>query len=209
MLRLLRQFQTFALALAFVSSLAWSNADSPCDESYLQLALSSPSSGVKTQIISEIRDLHLRREDIVHYAPLTLREIKRQKLRPKLPKIETNLSRDRLLDPREIRFMQSNCNNDYSDGVHTVLENALDLKSGKLTPERLGVIRVWKDRQGRIWTLDHRRLAAIRLAEIPGPIQVSWTDSSTVRSEKNKFTNREDGKSMMLKIGGDWAIKIQ
>ncbi|WP_379963022.1 hypothetical protein [Epilithonimonas sp. UC225_85] len=65
-----------------------------------------------------------------------------------------------VLDVNEVHFMQSSIKN--STGDFTVLGNAEALKYGTLNPEVL-TINVWKDETGKVWTLDHRRLAAFKL----------------------------------------------
>jgi len=64
-------------------------------------------------------------------------------------------------NPDEIHFMQSSIKN--QTGEHTVLNNAAALKNGTLKPNELPAIKIWQDSSGKLWTLDHRRLAAFKL----------------------------------------------
>lgn len=67
--------------------------------------------------------------------------------------------------------MQSSIKNET--GEYTVLQNAEALKNGTLKPSDLPTMKVWKDESGKIWTLDHRRLGAYRLAEF-NDVPVQW-----------------------------------
>jgi len=75
-----------------------------------------------------------------------------------------------LLNPKDIHFMQSSIKN--STGEFTVLGNAEALKSGVLDPEILRM-NIWKDANGKIWTLDHRRLGAFKLSGL-NETPVNW-----------------------------------
>ncbi|WP_090391208.1 hypothetical protein [Niabella drilacis] len=91
--------------------------------------------------------------------------------------------------------MQSSIKN--ATGEFTVLGNAQALKSGALNPEVLRM-NVWKDAAGKVWTLDHRRLAAFRLSGLQeAPIQ--WANPS---GQMWKMTTTNGGKSIWLKFGG-------
>src|SRR5690606_7475766 len=102
------------------------------------------------------------------------------------------------LDPKKIHFMQSSIKN--TTGEYTVLGNAERLRLGTLKPEDLPAIRVWKDSSGKIWTLDHRRLAAFRLAGVD-EVPVQWASDAVVRSQMWKMTTRNGGTSVRLKMG--------
>lgn len=74
--------------------------------------------------------------------------------------------------------------------------NADALKSGLLDPNVLKM-NVWKDQSGKVWTLDHRRLAAFRLSGLnSAPIQ--WADPS---SQMWKMTTQNGGLSVRMKLG--------
>ncbi len=62
--------------------------------------------------------------------------------------------------------MQSSIKN--QTGQYTVLENAEALNNGTLKARDLPDIKIWKDADRKIWTLDHRRLMK---ASIP---QLCW-----------------------------------
>lgn len=99
-----------------------------------------------------------------------------------------------ILNPKQIHFMQSSIRN--STGEFTVLGNAESLRLGTLDPRVLRM-NVWKDANGKIWTLDHRRLAAFRLSGlIEAPVQ--WTNPN---GQMWKMTTTNGGTSVRLKLG--------
>jgi RHS repeat-associated protein len=107
-----------------------------------------------------------------------------------------------ILNPNEIHFMQSSIKN--TTGEFTVLGNAEALKSGALNPSVLKM-NVWKDANGKIWTLDHRRLAAFRLSGLQeAPIQ--WANPS---GQMWKMTTTNGGTSVALKLDGGVKIIIK
>lgn len=79
-----------------------------------------------------------------------------------------------IIDPKKIKFMQRSIKNQI--GEYTVLENAKALKSGRLSPNDLPKIRICKDSKGNLWTLDHRRLDAFRLANLNSVAFVWYTE---------------------------------
>jgi hypothetical protein len=95
--------------------------------------------------------------------------------------------------------MQSSIKN--TTGEYTVLGNIESLRSGALTPEKLGsAIKVWQDKQGIIWSLDHRRLAAFKEGGTTS-ISVQWATRSEVVKDSWKMTTKSDGMTIKLKIG--------
>ena len=106
------------------------------------------------------------------------------------------------MDTSKMHFMQSSAKN--QTGEFTVISNAVRLRTGKLNPEILK-FRIWKDKSGKIWTLDHRRLAAFKLAKIKcAPVDVEENPSS--REVARKMTTKNGGTSMRLKIGSKSVI---
>jgi hypothetical protein len=100
----------------------------------------------------------------------------------------------------EIRWSQIHCRNMSQDGVHTVIQNAKDIKSGKLDISVLPVIKVWRDTEGRIWTLDHRRLAAIKLSGVIDKMTVEFVDATVVKQQQFKFGSLNEGRSLFIWI---------
>ncbi|MBP3458390.1 MAG: hypothetical protein J6K58_04210 [Lachnospiraceae bacterium] len=58
----------------------------------------------------------------------------------------------------DVNSMQSSTKN--QTGEHTVLGNAAAFKNATLQATDFPEIRIWQDADGKLWTLDHRRLAA-------------------------------------------------
>ena len=107
-----------------------------------------------------------------------------------------------IMTPNEIHFMQSSIKN--TTGEFTVLGNAQALKAGTLDPEILR-ISVWKDEAGKIWTLDHRRLAAFKLSGLQ-QVPVQWADPS---KQMWKMTTKNGGTSIKLKLGNSNSIIVK
>lgn len=108
------------------------------------------------------------------------------------------------MDSRKIHFMQSSAKN--TTGDYTVLGNAESLAAGTLDPNILR-IKVWKDPTGKVWTLDHRRLAAFRMAKKCVPID--WASKSEVENQMWKMSTKNDGTSMRLKMGDGTSIIVK
>ncbi|MGX9708464.1 ParB/Srx family N-terminal domain-containing protein [Laceyella tengchongensis] len=112
--------------------------------------------------------------------------------------VEGESNKSSVLNPRDIRFMQSTISNKTGD--YTVFNNANTFSKNPSKIFELEPIRVWKDGKGNIWTLDHRRLGAARLAEID-KIPVRWVSKAEVYKDAWKLTTKVDGKSVILKNG--------
>ncbi|GKV91646.1 hypothetical protein PEC301619_36280 [Pectobacterium carotovorum subsp. carotovorum] len=108
------------------------------------------------------------------------------------------------LNPKDIHFMQSSIKN--QTGAHTVLDNAKALSNGSLKASDLPAIKVWKDPSGKIWTLDHRRLAAFKIAGL-NEVPVQWATPKEIAGQMWKMTTRTEGKNIILKMG-DGVKKI-
>ncbi|PKV50693.1 RHS repeat-associated protein [Aquimarina sp. MAR_2010_214] len=98
---------------------------------------------------------------------------------------------------KSIHFMQSSIKN--TTGEYTVLGNAKSLTNGMLNPEILR-ISIWKDANGKIWTLDHRRLAAFKLSGLD-EVPVRWATSSEVQKQMWKMSTKTNGTTIRLKLG--------
>jgi len=108
------------------------------------------------------------------------------------------------IDSSKIHFMQSNAKN--TTGEYTVLGNAQGLQDGSLRPDVLKV-RVWKDEAGKVWTLDHRRLAAFKLAK-QRCIPADMLDNPDPKEIARKMTTKNGGTSMQLKLGNGERMKV-
>ena len=101
------------------------------------------------------------------------------------------------VNPKKVNFMQSSIKN--QTGNHTVIGNAEALKNGTLSANDLPKMRVWKDASNKIWTLDNRRLAAFKLADIKR-VPVQWATTKQVSNEMWKMTTKTGGESIILKL---------
>jgi hypothetical protein len=98
----------------------------------------------------------------------------------------------------DIRWSQVACRNMSQDGKYSVVSNAHAIKNGTLDIKILPTIRVWRDDKGRVWTLDHRRLAAIKLSGVVKEIPVEFVSEEVVKAQKFKFGTLNDGKSIFI-----------
>ncbi|ENV32716.1 RHS repeat-associated core domain-containing protein [Acinetobacter gerneri] len=108
------------------------------------------------------------------------------------------------IDPSTVHFMQSSAKNQTGD--YTVLGNAVSLKNGTLDANILRA-KVWKDGTGKVWTLDHRRLAAFKLAKKCMPI--TWASAQEVEQQMWKMTTTNGGTSMKLKLGNSQSKVVK
>lgn len=96
--------------------------------------------------------------------------------------------------------MQSSIKN--QTGKYTVLGNAEALKASDLPN-----IKIWKDADGKIWSLDHRRLAAFRLAGLDEvPFRRATQDE--IAGQMWKMTTKTGGKNIKLKLGNGKSIIV-
>lgn len=98
----------------------------------------------------------------------------------------------------DIRWSQVSCRNMSQDGKYSVVSNAHAIKNGSLDIKILPTIRVWRDNQGRVWTLDHRRLAAIKLSGVIKEIKVEFVAEEIVKAQKFKFGTLNEGRSIFV-----------
>ena len=109
------------------------------------------------------------------------------------------------INPQKVKYMQSSIKN--QTGNHTVIGNAKALKNGTLKPSDLPEIRIWKDCDGNLWTLDHRRLASYKLAGVE-EVPFRWASDEEVCKEIWKMTTTTGGESIKLKFGNGKSIII-
>jgi hypothetical protein len=98
----------------------------------------------------------------------------------------------------EIHFMQAKASN--SSGEFTVISNARALKDGTLLAKDLPPLEVWKDESGKIWSMDHRRLAAYELSGNVEIVPVKFVSEEEVISDTFKYSTLSDGKSIIMEI---------
>lgn len=102
--------------------------------------------------------------------------------------------------------MQSSIKN--QTGEYTVLGNAEALKNGTLKPTDLPSIKIWQDAEGQLWTLDHRRLAAFRLAGLE-EVPFQWATQEEITGQMWKMTTQTGGTSIKLKLENGESITIK
>ncbi len=130
-----------------------------------------------------------------------------QKKQPETPAGEViDESGSNTVNPKDVNFMQSSIKN--QTGEHTVLGNAEALKSRAIKATDLPEIRIWQDADGKLWTLDHRRLAAFRIAELDS-VPFSWATDEEVANQMWKMTTKTNGTSVKLKLGNGQSMTIQ
>ena len=103
-----------------------------------------------------------------------------------------------LVDPTEIRFTQDSISNKFKDGT-SVKGLIDDLKAGNITSEDIPAIRVF-EKDGKIYSLDNRRLKAFQDAGVPIRIQKA-TNKEVALELPDKFTTDTDGISIIVRGG--------
>ena len=68
-------------------------------------------------------------------------------------------------------------------------------------------IKIWKDSNDKIWTLDHRRLAAFKIAKKCVPYE--WASQKEIDSQMWKMTTKTGGQTIKLKLGTDKSIIVR
>ena len=104
---------------------------------------------------------------------------------------------------KDIHWTQMMAENSTDKGPYTVINNAKSIKDGSLDIKMLPSIKVWRDTEGRIWTLDHRRMAAIRLSGVIEKVEVEFVEEAVVLKQAYKYSNRDDGRTIFIYLGDD------
>jgi hypothetical protein len=98
------------------------------------------------------------------------------------------------IDPGKIRYSQDSIQGAFKEGGD-VEKLAADLKAGNVDPASIPPIRI-VEQEGKIYTLDNRRLAAFQEAGIP--IRYEKLDS-VPKGQLFKFTTKNDGVSIEIR----------
>jgi hypothetical protein len=105
-----------------------------------------------------------------------------------------------IVDPRTVRYTQDSVTHRFSGpGGHTITSTAGSLRSGNLDPWALPTVRLF-ERNGSLFSLDNRRLAAFQEAGVPMPFRMATSDE--VASEAWKFTTTNDGRTVQYALFG-------
>ncbi len=110
------------------------------------------------------------------------------------------------VNPKDVNFMQSSIKNET--GEYTVLGNSEALKNGTLKTTDLPKMKIWKDTEGQLWTLDHRRLASFRLSGLK-EIPFQWATQDEIAGQMWKMTTQTDGTSIKLKLGNGESVTVK
>jgi len=100
-----------------------------------------------------------------------------------------------LINPNEVRFSQSSIKPTFKEGG-SINELAEGLRAGKINPESIPPIRVVKI-NGKLYTLDNRRLEAFRRAGID--IRYRLATPEEAAAEGWKFTTKTDGETIFIR----------
>jgi hypothetical protein len=100
-----------------------------------------------------------------------------------------------LLNPQSIRFSQASIKATFRDGT-SIDDLAEELRSGHLLPHDVPAIRIF-ERDGKLFTLDNRRLEAFRRAGIDVPVRMATPQE--MAEESWKFTTHNEGVSIRIR----------
>ncbi len=95
--------------------------------------------------------------------------------------------------PKKVNFSQDSIKKEFQDGGD-IYQLAKDLKSGKIKPEDIPPIRV-TEIDGQLVSVDNRRLAAFRMAEMDVPIKQMSPSELAREQAKGKFSAGPKGGS--------------
>ncbi|KYG66372.1 hypothetical protein AZI86_04770 [Bdellovibrio bacteriovorus] len=126
-----------------------------------------------------------------------------------IPQYQPSIDMPTRLDLHDIHFMQNNISNNYGDAKYTVVGNARDIRDGKLDPNTLPVVGVWRDTRGKIWTVDHRRLAALILSGKVESVNVRWVEKHEVDRQRYKMSTLSEGNFMYLTAKRKQSIIVE
>jgi len=104
------------------------------------------------------------------------------------------------LDANRVRTMQNNIKSEFKD-KRSVIEMVSDLKSEKLKPEDIKPISI-AEIKGKVYTLDHRRLVAHRLAGKPVKYRKAKKSEIDDALDNDKMSSRNGGMSIIIKRSG-------
>lgn len=206
----------FALFLLFATTVALAQprlSKAECDKILTALlsGLNSNNPEIITKLQPKIAALHKEMEGLEYGGILPWTERTSTKIKRKLALLQIRFfaktlpgfDRTQKLGPAtvnidEIRFAQLQADN--VTGEFTVVNNAKAIKEGKLDVKIFPKLRVWRDVDGKIWTLDHRRLVSMRLAGNLDQVEVEFVKESLTRLHGFKFSTETDGLSIFLRF---------
>jgi len=101
----------------------------------------------------------------------------------------------RFIDPKTVRFSQDSIKSSFKGGG-SIDELTEGLRSGTIKPGDVPAIRVF-ERDGKLFTLDNRRLEAFRRAGVEIPYRQATSEE--VMNEAWKFTTKNAGESIRVR----------
>ncbi|MGQ5525644.1 hypothetical protein ACUHMQ_20665 [Chitinimonas sp. PSY-7] len=107
------------------------------------------------------------------------------------------LPRTGMIDPRTIRYSQNNAKAEFKAPFGSVNEFIQGLKSGDINPATVNPVRIVQ-RDGKIFTLDNRRLYSFEQAGVDIPYQKLDT---IPKRELFKFSTTNEGTSIVIRKG--------
>ena len=99
------------------------------------------------------------------------------------------------LNPQSIRFSQASIKATFQDGT-SIDDLVAKLRDGRIRPQDIPAIRVFV-RDGKLFTLDNRRLEAFRRAGVDVPVRMA--SPQEMADEAWKFTTHNDGASVRIR----------
>jgi hypothetical protein len=99
------------------------------------------------------------------------------------------------IDPNRVRFSQNSIRATFRDGG-SIDQLAEGLRSGSVNAEDVAPIRLF-ERDGKLFTLDNRRLEAFRRAGVRVPYRMATPEE--VQEESWKFTTQNEGASIRVR----------
>ena len=97
-----------------------------------------------------------------------------------------------------IHFMQNSIWGVFTQSKYDVITTAHQLKDHSLLISQLPKLEIWQDQQHRIWTLDHRRLAAMTMARNVKNVPVIWASKQEVQQYRSRYTTTSQGKQILM-----------
>ena len=108
-----------------------------------------------------------------------------------------DLPRTGAIDPRVVRYSQDSAGANFKPPFGSVDEFAQGLKIGEINPASINPVRL-VEREGKIFTLDNRRLSGFEQAGVFVP----YTKLDAIpKRELFKFTTTNDGTSILMRKG--------
>ena len=110
---------------------------------------------------------------------------------------------------QDVHFMQRSIHDLSHDQKYDIITTARRLQKRQLDIMALPTIHVWKDSENKIWTINHRRLAAFILAGNMKVVPVVWASQKEVENNRFEYTTRTGGKSILAILTNRLALKVE